>query len=95
MRFSPWFYFTSLSLYLSISFYYNAFMAKKLTYSRYIWFIDRAKKGCYPNAQRLVEYFEISLAQAQRDVEYMRYTLDAPLEYNAFKKGYALSDQRF
>jgi predicted DNA-binding transcriptional regulator YafY len=70
-------------------------MAKKLTYSRYIWFINRAKKGRYPNAQRLVEYFEISLAQAQRDVEYMRYTLDAPLVYDAFKKGYGLSDRAF
>lgn len=76
-------------------FNYNESMAKKLTYSRYIWFIDRARKGRYPNAQRLVEYFEISLAQAQRDVEYMRYTLDAPLEYDAFKKGYALSDRAF
>lgn len=70
-------------------------MAKKLTYSRYIWFINQAKKGRYPNAVSLAKYFEISLAQAQRDVEYMRYTLDAPLEYDAFKKGYALSDRAF
>jgi predicted DNA-binding transcriptional regulator YafY len=70
-------------------------MAKKLTYSRYIWFIDRAKKERFPNAVKLADYFMISLAQAQRDVEYMRYTLDAPLEYDAFKKGYALSDRAF
>jgi predicted DNA-binding transcriptional regulator YafY len=70
-------------------------MAKKLTYSRYIWFINRAKKGRFPNAVKLAEYFMISLAQAQRDVEYMRYTLDAPLEYDAFKKGYGLSDRAF
>jgi len=28
---------------------------KKLTYSRYIWFIDRAKKGPFANAVKLAE----------------------------------------
>lgn len=76
-------------------FYYNGDMAKKLTYSRYIWFIDRAKKGRHPNAQWLVEYFEISLAQAQRDIEYMRDALGAPLKYMAAEKGYELEDHAF
>jgi predicted DNA-binding transcriptional regulator YafY len=76
-------------------FYYNGGMAKKLTYSRYIWFIDRAKKGRHPNAKRLVEYFEISLAQAQHDIDYMRDALGAPLEYIAAEKGYELSDRAF
>ena len=70
-------------------------MAKKLTYSRYIWFIDRAKKGRHPNAVSLAKYFELSLAQAQRDIEYMRDALGAPLEYIAAEKGYELSDRAF
>jgi predicted DNA-binding transcriptional regulator YafY len=76
-------------------FNYNKGMAKKLTYSRYIWFINRAKKKRFPNAVSLAEYFEISLAQAQRDIEYMRDALGAPLEYVATEKGYELSDRAF
>lgn len=76
-------------------FYYNGAMAKKLTYSRYIWFINRAKKKRFPNAVSLAKYFEISLAQAQRDIEYMRDALGAPLEYIAAEKGYELNDRAF
>lgn len=47
-------------------------MAKKLTYSRYVWFIDRAKKGKHPSTTSLMAKFEISLAQAQRDIEKVR-----------------------
>ena len=76
-------------------FYYNVPMAKKLTYSRYIWFVDRAKKGKHPSTTSLMAKFEISLAQAQRDIEYMRDSLGAPLEYVAAEKGYMLSDHAF
>jgi predicted DNA-binding transcriptional regulator YafY len=70
-------------------------MAKKLTYSRYIWFIDRARRGKHPSTTKLMEKFEISLAQAQRDIEYMRYSLGAPLAYVAAEKGYELEDHAF
>jgi len=70
-------------------------MAKKLTYTRYIWFIDRAKKGKHPSTKHLMQQFEISLAQAQRDIEYMRVFLGAPLVYVAAEKGYELSDRAF
>jgi predicted DNA-binding transcriptional regulator YafY len=70
-------------------------MAKKLTYSRYVWFLDRARKGRHPSTTSLVNYFEISLAQAQRDIEYMRDTLGAPLKYVAAEKGYELEDHAF
>jgi hypothetical protein len=45
---------------------------KKLTFSRYIWFIDRAGKEKFPNASSLAKEFEISRDQAQRDIEFMR-----------------------
>jgi predicted DNA-binding transcriptional regulator YafY len=70
-------------------------MAKKLTYSRYIWFIDQARRGRHPSTTKMIEKFEISLAQAQRDIEYMRDALGAPLEYVAGEKGYRLSDHAF
>jgi len=76
-------------------FLYNIFMAKKITYTRYIWFIDRARKGKHPSTKHMMQQFEISLAQAQRDIEYMRYFLGAPLKYVAGYKGYELEDHAF
>jgi predicted DNA-binding transcriptional regulator YafY len=70
-------------------------MAKKLTYSRYIWFIDRARRGKHPSTTSLMAKFEISLAQAQRDIEYMRESLGAPLAYVASERGYELADHAF
>jgi predicted DNA-binding transcriptional regulator YafY len=70
-------------------------MAKKLTYTRYIWFIDRARRRKHPSTTGLMAKFEISLAQAQRDIEYMRDMLGAPLKYVAAEKGYELEDGAF
>jgi predicted DNA-binding transcriptional regulator YafY len=70
-------------------------MAKKLTYTRYIWFIDRARRGKHPSTTSLMAKFEISLAQAQRDIEYMRLFLGAPLKYVAAERGYELEDHAF
>ena len=70
-------------------------MAKKMTYTRYVWFVDRARRGKHPSTTSLMGKFEISLAQAQRDIEYMRYFLGAPLKYVAAEKGYELEDHAF
>jgi len=70
-------------------------MAKKLTFTRYIWFIDQAKKQKHPNTRTLAEEFEISQVQAQRDIEFIRDQLNAPLNYVAGEKGYELTDHAF
>lgn len=46
-------------------------------------------EGHYPNARTLSECFEISTRQAQRDIEYLRDSMNAPLVYCAKKRGYA------
>lgn len=33
------------------------------------------REGRYPNSRTIAEQFEISLRQAQRDVEYLRYSI--------------------
>jgi predicted DNA-binding transcriptional regulator YafY len=70
-------------------------MAQKQTYTRYVWFVDRARRCKHPSTTSMMEKFEISLAQAQRDIEYMRYFLGAPLKYVAAEKGYELEDHAF
>jgi predicted DNA-binding transcriptional regulator YafY len=67
-------------------------MSKKLTYERYNWFQGQVKAKRYPNARKLAERFEISEKQAQRDIEFMRDRLKAPLHYIPPEKGYALQD---
>lgn len=52
------------------------------------WFHKKTAAGCYPNASHLSEQFDISHRQAQRDVEFLRKELAAPLAYSSQKKGY-------
>lgn len=52
------------------------------------WFHKKIAANCYPNAAHLSERFEISHRQAQRDVDYLRRELEAPLAYCSHKKGY-------
>jgi len=53
-----------------------------------IWFHNRVAENAYPNAAALAERFEISSRQAQRDIEYMRDSMNASLEYCAKERGY-------
>ena len=52
------------------------------------WFHKKVFDRCYPNASHLSEKFDISSRQAQRDVEFLRKELSAPLKYDASRKGY-------
>ena len=70
-------------------------MSKKLAYERYNWFYGQIKAGQYPNAKKLSEKCEISQKQAQRDIEFMRDRLDAPLVYNSEKRGYEFEDTSY
>ena len=57
------------------------------------WFHKKIVNMYYPNAMRLAERFNISHRQAQRDVDYLKKQLGAPLEYSLEHKGYFYSQQ--
>lgn len=59
------------------------------------WIDAQIRAGCYPNARTIAERFEISHRQAARDIEYLRYSMGAPLEYYAVKNGYGYTDGAF
>jgi predicted DNA-binding transcriptional regulator YafY len=67
-------------------------MSGKLSYERYHWFHGQVKEGRHPNAKKLSEKFEISHKQAQRDIEFMRDRIEAPLAYDPLEKGYRYED---
>ncbi|MFB3886682.1 MAG: helix-turn-helix transcriptional regulator [Thermodesulfobacteriota bacterium] len=70
-------------------------MGKKLSFERYHWFHGQIKAGRYPNARKLAEKYELSEKQAQREIEFMRDRLCAPLAYNPSRKGYEYEDDGY
>ena len=49
---------------------------------------EQLRKNLYPNCTTLASYFEVSRKTIQRDVDYMRDLLGAPIEYHSRKKGF-------
>lgn len=70
-------------------------MSDRLKYERFIWFHGQIKAGKYPNAAHLAENYELSGRTAQRDIEFFRDRLYAPLEYNHQHRGYCYSDESY
>lgn len=70
-------------------------MPSKVIYQRFLWFHNKIKEGKYPNTRTLAENFEITRKTAQRDVEFMRDRLDAPLVYVPEQRGYAYANNTY
>lgn len=49
---------------------------------------QQIKENRYPNCSNVASYFEVSTKSIQRDIEYMRDVLHAPIEYDPKKRGY-------
>jgi len=60
----------------------------KVQFERLIQVDQQIRKGEYPNCFSLAEDLEVSVKTAQRDLDYMRDRLNAPIEYDPLKKGY-------
>jgi len=70
-------------------------MSSKIIYERFLWFQNQIKKGGYPNTKTLAERFEITRKTAQRDIEFMRDRMGAPLVYLPEKRGFAYADNAY
>jgi predicted DNA-binding transcriptional regulator YafY len=61
-----------------------------------IYFIDREiASGKFPNTRDLAKKYETSIASISRDIAFMRDTLNAPIEYDTFHRGYYYSEKRY
>ena len=56
--------------------------------ARIQWLHKQIFEKRYPNAFRLAEKFNISHRQAQRDIDYLRTEMKAPLAYSAKNRGF-------
>jgi len=70
-------------------------MSDRLKFERFVWFHARVKGGSHPNSRNLIEEFEISERTAQRDIEFMRDNLQAPLAFDRRRNGYRYTDAAF
>jgi len=61
-------------------------------FHRIQWIHERLVKKEYPNCKDISQAFEISRRQALRDMDYLRYSLNAPVEYNRGKSGYEYTE---
>lgn len=70
-------------------------MSSKIIYERFLWFQNQVKKNKYPNTKTLAQKFEIARKTAQRDIEFMRERLGAPLIYVAEQRGFIYEDNTY
>jgi len=71
-------------------------MAKYKPQHSRLLFIDRKiREGRHPNCSSLAQEWEVSRKTIQRDLDYMRYQLDAPLEYSAKHRGYVYTEEQY
>lgn len=55
---------------------------------RLSWIDKQIRQKSYPNCVRIAEQFSLSQRQAARDIEYLRDSMGAPIEYCKKRKGY-------
>lgn len=60
--------------------------------SRIQWLHRKILSRSYPNARLVAERFGISHRQAQRDVDYLKNVLGAPIDYSYAKRGFFYTD---
>ena len=70
-------------------------MSDRLKYERFLWFHRQVKDGRFPNATALVAEYGVSARTAQRDIEFIRDRLQAPLLYQSRQRGYSYTDQTY
>ncbi|KJS00917.1 MAG: hypothetical protein VR65_10990 [Desulfobulbaceae bacterium BRH_c16a] len=62
---------------------------------RVFYFHQEASQGNFPNARTLIEHFEVSLATARRDINYLRDRLFAPLAFDSKRNGFYYQNEGF
>lgn len=67
----------------------------KTALHRIYWIDSQIASGRYPNSVQLSKEYEISKSTIDRDIDYMRVMLNAPIEYSALHRGYYYSEKTF
>ena len=68
-------------------------MSSKL--DRIYWLYQQLKTDRYPSRSRYCEQNEVAASSFKRDLEFLRYRLQAPIVYDRLHNGYRLTDDSF
>ena len=69
---------------------------KKSQLSRIFFIHDQLKAGGFPSSQRLAAMWEgVSSKTVRRDIEYLRDMMNAPIEYDASRRGYYYTETSY
>jgi predicted DNA-binding transcriptional regulator YafY len=61
-----------------------------------LYFIDEEiSSGRYPNTAGMAKKYETSQSSISRDIDFMKNSLGAPIEYDAKNRGYYYSEKTF
>ena len=63
--------------------------------ARLHWWDAALRENRYPTIAECMERFEISTRTAYRDLDYLRYQMNAPLAYDRQRRGYCYTDPGF
>ncbi|MCW5934931.1 MAG: WYL domain-containing protein [Fimbriimonadia bacterium] len=64
-------------------------------YERIVWLHGQIQAKTYPNSKSLHEKFGVKERTAYRDVEFLKYHLNAPLEFDRKRNGFYYTDESF
>lgn len=67
----------------------------KLKYARLLFIDQKIRSGKFPNAPSIAKEYEVTQRTILRDIEYMKDTLSAPIEYDTSNKGYYYTEKNF
>ena len=71
-------------------------MAKYKPQHARLLFIDRQiREKQYPNCTSLADEWEVNARTIRRDLDYLRYQLEAPLAYSGSKRGYYYTEEQY
>jgi len=68
-------------------------MSSKL--DRIYWLYQQLKTNRYPSRSRYCEQYEVAASSFKRDLEFLRYRLQAPIAYDRLHNGYRLTGDSF
>jgi len=70
-------------------------LKNKSQISRLIYLDNAISRGHYPSKKELAKEYQVSMKTIQRDIDYMRDFLNAPVDFNRKRGGYYYTDPKF
>lgn len=68
---------------------------RRVQFWRLLRIDEEIRAGRYPTAEKLAALFEVSRRTIERDIEFLRDRYNAPIDYDAKRRGYFYASETF